>query len=214
MADNLPAAVQAQIERGVAVLKQGGVIAFPTDTVYGLGSMIDRDAVQRIYEVKGRPANLALPLLIADITQLDRLVIVVPEAARRLAARFWPGALTLVLLKSDNVPDYVTSGAKTVAVRIPAHPVPVALAATLNAPVTGTSANISGQPAALTAAEVRRQLGNSVDLIIEGGPVAGGTESTIVDMTGELPVILRQGAIKLAELEAIVPEIRAKGEPG
>jgi len=206
--------VQAQIERGVAVLKQGGVIAFPTDTVYGLGSMIDRDAVQRIYEVKGRPANLALPLLIADITQLDRLVIVVPEAARRLAARFWPGALTLVLLKSDNVPDYVTSGAKTVAVRIPAHPVPVALAATLNAPVTGTSANISGQPAALTAAEVRRQLGNSVDLIIEGGPVAGGTESTIVDMTGELPVILRQGAIKLAELEAIVPEIRAKGEPG
>jgi len=214
MADNLPAAVQAQIERGVAVLKQGGVIAFPTDTVYGLGSMIDRDAVQRIYEVKGRPANLALPLLIADITQLDRLVIVVPEAARRLAARFWPGALTLVLLKSDNVPDYVTSGAKTVAVRIPAHPVPVALAATLNAPVTATSANISGQPAALTAAEVRRQLGNSVDLIIEGGPVAGGTESTIVDMTGELPVILRQGAIKLAELEAIVPEIRAKGEPG
>jgi L-threonylcarbamoyladenylate synthase len=208
MGTRLSASIQEQLEKGVAILKEGGVIAFPTDTVYGLGasSAID-SAVKRVYRIKGRPSNQALPLLLADLSQLEEVAISIPASARLLAERFWPGALTLVLLKSDYVPDIVSGGGKTIAVRIPAHPIPTALARGLGKPIVGTSANLSGQPSALTAEEAREQLGSMVDYIIKG-ECPGGRESTVVDLSGESPVILREGALSIEILRQICPEIK------
>ena len=200
--------VQARIELGIALLRQGGVIAFPTDTVYGLGATIDRpEAITRIYAVKQRPVTMALPLLLADIAQLELVAERVPEAARRLAEEFWPGALTLVLPKSDGVPDTVTAGAGTVAVRVPAHPIPLAIITGCGMPITGTSANLSGYPSPQTADEVQTQLGAKIDLIIDAGRTPGGRESTIIDLTGKVPVVRREGAIPTTRLRLVCPEI-------
>jgi L-threonylcarbamoyladenylate synthase len=202
MANKLLSPVQKQVEQGIYILKEGGIVAFPTDTVYGLGaSMSLPQAVARIYDVKGRPQNMPLPLLLADKSQIGKVAEVVPPIARLLADKFLPGALTMVLLKSKAVPDTVSGGGKTVAIRIPAHPVPLALVQGLGTPIIGTSANLSGQPSALTAEEVETQLDGKVDLIIDGGRCPGGKESTIVDLTGETPVVLREGAISKKELE-------------
>ncbi len=204
MLAKISADVQRQVERGVSILKQGGLVAFPTDTVYGLGACANlAPAVERIYVVKQRPRNIALPLLLAHTSQIGEVAYPVPEIAWLLARNFLPGALTLVLHKSSSVPDTVTSGATTVAVRVPAHPVPVALIEGVGAPIVGTSANLSGQPSLLTADEVRAQLGNKIDLIIDGGRCPGGRESTIVDVTGETPVVLREGEILLEEIQRV-----------
>jgi len=211
MGTKLSASVREQIEKGVSILKQGGVVAFPTDTVYGLGASIGIDsAVERVYRIKERQRRMALPLLLADIPQLDEVAISIPTSARLLAENFWPGPLTLVLLKSDSVSDTVSGGSETIAVRVPAHPIPIALAQGVGTPIVGTSANLSGQPSALTTEEARNQLGNKVDLIIEG-ECPGGKESTIVDLTGETPVILRQGALLIEELRQLCPDITVKG---
>ena len=192
---------QRHIEKGVKILKEGGVIAFPTDTVYGLGAdAFNSTAAERIYEIKNRPNYQQFPLLIADVKQLTVLAEPIPEIVQFLARRFWPGGLTLVLLKKDSVPDYVASR-PTIAVRIPNHPVCLALMQHLRNPLIGTSANISGQPPALTADEVRQQLGGKIDLIINGGKCPGGKESTIVDVTHEPPIILRQGIIPSHEID-------------
>lgn len=194
--------LEQQIKQGITILKQGGVIAYPTDTIYGLGcSAYLPEAVERVYRIKQRPRNMALPILLASVTRIAEVAVDISPVAWRLAERFLPGALTLVLKKADSVPDIVTAGGKTVAVRVPAHPVTIALIEGLGTPLVGTSANISGQPNPLTAADVRRQLGNKVDLIIDGGRCPGGTESTVVDLTGERPQILREGAIKRGEVE-------------
>jgi L-threonylcarbamoyladenylate synthase len=195
--------LQKQVEQGIAILKEGGVVAFPTDTVYGLGACINLpQAVARVYEVKGRAKNIPLPLLLADKSQIEEVAEVVPPLARLLAEKFLPGGLTMVLFKSKAVPDTVTSGGKTVAIRIPAHPVPLALARGVGTPIVGTSANLSGQPSALTAEEVYAQLDGRVDLIIDGGRRPGGRESTIVDLTGKTPRVLREGAISREELKS------------
>ena len=205
------ASVREQVEKGISILKRGGVVAFPTDTVYGLGVSIGiKQAVERVYRIKRRPNNRALPLILADLSQIDGVARSVPPLARLLAEKFWPGPLTLVLFKSDSVPDIVTGNSGTVAVRIPAHPIPVALARGLGMPLIGTSANLSGQPSALTAEEARAQLGDRVDLIIDG-ECPGGKESTIVDLTGETPVIRREGALSREELIQICPDITVKG---
>ena len=197
-----------QIEQGISILRQGGLVAYPTDTVYGLGAKADCEpAVTKVYQVKQRPQNLPLPLLLADTAQIAEVADPLPPIARLLADKFLPGALTLVLHRAKSVPDTVTGGGDTVAVRVPAHPVPVALVRGAG-PIIGTSANLSGQPSALTAAEVRSQLGGRIDLVIDGGRCPGGTESTIVDVTGEIPVILREGAIPREELEKVCREIR------
>jgi L-threonylcarbamoyladenylate synthase len=207
MGTRLSASVREQVEKGIAILKKGGVIAFPTDTVHGLGASIAIDsAVERVYRIKGRPRHMALPLLLGDLSQLEKVAISIPASARLLAENFWPGPLTLVLFKSDAVSDIVSGGGKTVAVRIAAHPTPTALARGLGTAITGTSANLSGQPSALTAEEARAQLGNRVDLIIDG-ECPGGKESTIVDFTGRKPVILRPGALSREALRQICPEI-------
>jgi L-threonylcarbamoyladenylate synthase len=205
MGNKLFSPIRQQVEDGIFILKRGGIVAFPTDTVYGLGASISLpQAVERVYQIKRRPRSMPLPILLADKSQIGEVVGPVPPIARLLADRFLPGALTMVLYKeSKAVPDIVTGG-KTVAIRIPAHPVPIALIKGLGAPIVGTSANLSGKPSALTAAEVYAQLGDKVDLIIDGGRCPGGKESTVVDLTGETPLILREGAISREELRQCV----------
>jgi L-threonylcarbamoyladenylate synthase len=206
MGNKLAASIQQQVEQGINILKQGGIVAFPTDTVYGLGAAINiAPAVARVYQVKGRSHRIALPILLADKSEIAEVAEAVPPVAWLLADKFLPGALTMVLLKSESVPDIVTGGGRTIAIRIPAHPVPISLARSLGNPLVGTSANLSGSPSALTAEEVYNQLGDRVDLIIDGGRCPGGMESTVVDLTGETPLILRQGAISAEELKKVCP---------
>ncbi len=193
--------LEQQVEKGIRILKKGGIIAFPTDTVYGLGCDAFRlRAVERVYEVKRRPRHLPFPLLLSDISQATAVAKPLSGIALSLARRFWPGALTLVLPKSDSLPLYLSSGG-TVAVRIPGHPICLALIQGIGSPLVGTSANISGSYSALTANEVEEQLGDAIDFIIDGGKCPGGNESTIVDVTGAVPRILRQGMIPRHEIE-------------
>ncbi len=199
-------AMQSQIERGIEVLKSGGVIAFPTDTVYGLGAdAFNAGAVDRIYDIKGRPRDRQFPLLIADIGSLVMLAGEIPETARFLAGRFWPGGLTMVFPVAPSLPAHLAAG-PGIAVRIPDHPVCLALIRGLGKPVIGTSANPSGQQAALAAVDVRQQLASKVDLIIDGGRCPGGKESTVVDVTGKAPVILREGILPAHEIERAYEE--------
>ena len=197
---------QREIEKGVKILQKGGVIAFPTDTVYGLGAdAFNTRAVERVYEIKNRPGHQQFPLLVADVEQLATLAEPIPEFAWFLVRRFWPGGLTLVLLRKDSLPAHLASG-PTIAVRVPNHPVCLALIEGLGKPITGTSANVSGQPAALTAEEVKQQLAGRIDLIVDGGKCPGGRESTIVDVTHEPPTILRQGIIPSHEIDKAYEE--------
>jgi len=204
MLAKLPPDIQQQVGRGISILKRGGIVAFPTDTVYGLGACANlHQAVERVYQVKERPRSMALPLLLAHTLQISEVAEPVPPIAWLLAHNFLPGALTIVLHKSNSVPDIITGGGITVAVRVPAHPIPVALADGLGAPIVGTSANLSGKPSALTADEVYSQFDDRIDLVIDGGGCPGGRESTIVDVTGETPVVLREGAISREELKRV-----------
>ena len=197
--------IEEQVERGVAILRRGGIVAFPTDTVYGLGvSAYNEPAVKRLYRLKQRPEARPLPILVADMVQMAEVAGVLPPVARKLADSFLPGALTLVLPRSARVPDVITGG-KTVAVRIPAHPVAIALIRGLESPIVGTSANLSGRPSALTAEEVYSQFGDRLGLVIDGGRCPGGRESTIVDVTGAKPRVLREGAISRQQLEQVCP---------
>jgi len=197
---------QREIEKGVRILKEGGVIVFPTDTVYGLGAdACNSGAVERIYEIKNRPNNQQLPLLIADTSQLTAMAGEIPGIAWFLAERFWPGGLTLVLPKADSLPAYLAPG-RSIAIRVPNHPVCLALIQHLGNPIIGTSANISGQPPALTADEVGQQLGEKIDFIINGGKCPGGKESTIVDVNSQEPVILRRGLIPAHEIDKAYKE--------
>jgi L-threonylcarbamoyladenylate synthase len=195
------AILQPDIEEGVGILKKGGVIAFPTDTVYGLGAdAFNSTAVERIYEIKDRSKSHRFPLLVADVKQLAALAEPIPELAWFLAAQFWPGGITLVLSKRDSLPAHLASGS-TIAVRIPNHPTSLTLLELLAKPLIGTSANISGQPPALTADEVRQQLAGRIDLIIDGGRCPGGKQSTVLDITREPPVVLRQGIVPSHEID-------------
>jgi len=202
-----------QITGAVNILKKGGIVAYPTDTVYGLGaSVADIKAIERIFEVKDRPKGMAMPLLAANKEQIKKLVTNIPPSAWLLMYNFLPGALTIIFNKSDIVPDIITGGTKTIAVRIPDHPVPISLIKGLGQPIVGTSANLSGQPSALTAEEVKMQIGGKVDLVIDGGTCPGGIESTVVDITGRKPVVRRLGAISLEQLQHSCPDIQLAKE--
>jgi len=204
MLNKLPLQIQRQVEKGISILEQGGIVAFPTDTVYGLGACANlQSAVERVYEVKKRPRNMALPLLLADTAQISEVAEPVPPVAWLLARAFLPGALTIILPSSKAVSDFITAGGRTVALRIPSHPIPIALIEGLKAPVVGTSANLSGKPSPLTADEVYAQFGGNIDLVIDGGKCPGGRESTIVDLSGETPVVVREGAISKEELRQV-----------
>jgi len=189
------------VTRAAAILRAGGLVAFPTETVYGLGAVAtDARAVARIFEAKDRPHFDPLIIHLGSADWLDRCVVSAPPEAGRLAERFWPGPLTLVLPKRENIPDIVTSGLPTVAVRMPAHPVARALIHATGAPVAAPSANRFGQISPTTAQAVEEELGGRVDLILDGGPTQLGIESTIVAFGESGPRLLRPGPVTLEEL--------------
>lgn len=195
-------ALDEAVERAVAILKDGGVVALPTDTLYGLAcSPFREEAVSRVFDIKGRPQDMALPLLLAGVEYVDRYVSDVPEEAQVLMEKFLPGALTLVLPKRAEVPAIVSGGSDSVAVRVPDHPVPRRIARELGAAITGTSANRSGEPGLTTAQAVQTALGDAVDMVLDGGETPGGVESTVVDLTRTEPTILRLGAISREAIE-------------
>jgi L-threonylcarbamoyladenylate synthase len=191
------------LPRALEILRSGGLVAFPTDTVYGLGALaFDGVAVESIYAAKDRPVEKAIPILIGDVDDLARVGVDVPENALKLAARFWPGPLTLVVPKHPTLPEAVSATA-TVGVRIPDHPVTRALLRLAGA-MAVTSANMSGQANPSTAEEVLAQLGGRIALILDGGKTPGGTPSTVVDCVGAEPKVLRVGPISEIEIMAAV----------
>lgn len=191
--------LQDTLLRALDVLRAGGLVAFPTDTVYGVGALaFDGKAIEAIYAAKERPVDKAIPILISDLDELDRVAIDVPEAARKLATRFWPGPLTILVPKRADLPESV-SATSTVGVRVPDHEITRALLR-LAGPMAVTSANLSGSQSPVTAQEVYQQLGGRIPLIIDGGRTPGGIPSTIVDCTTPELTILREGPIALRDL--------------
>ncbi|MGA2490956.1 MAG: L-threonylcarbamoyladenylate synthase [Anaerolineales bacterium] len=204
--DILSAQDPEALSRALVILRSGGLVAFPTDTVYGVGALaFDGVAVERIYVAKDRPLEKAIPVLIADLADLAKVTLDVPEAAARLAARFWPGPLTLVVRKRPNLPVTV-SAMPTVGVRVPDHPVARVLLRAAG-PMAVTSANLSSQPSPSTAQEVYRQLCGRIALIIDGGETPGGIPSTVVDFTGIEPRMLREGPISKDEIQSFLSMI-------
>jgi len=195
----LPANAEA-IQTALEILQKGGLVAFPTDTVYGVGALaFDGKAVESIYTAKDRPIEKAIPVLIADAADMEKVGMDIPAVAYQLAARFWPGPLTCIVPKQPTLPEAV-SATETVGVRVPDHEVARALLRAAG-PMAVTSANISGQPSPSTAQEVFAQLGGRIDLIIDGGITPGGVPSTLVDCTGEELKVLREGPISLEEIK-------------
>jgi len=189
------------VDEAVRVLRAGGVVALPTETVYGLAAAIDRpDAVRRVFAIKGRPANHPLIVHVPSVADLDRYAAGSRDALERLAQRFWPGPLTAIVERTPAIPDVVTGGQSTVGLRIVDHPLTAAILARLGGAVAAPSANRFGRISPTTAEHVRDDLGADVDLIVDGGPSQVGVESTIVDLTGEVPAILRAGVIGAAAL--------------
>ena len=196
------------IQEAARVLREGGLVAFPTETVYGLGANgLDSEAVAGVFAAKGRPADNPLILHIAAVEDLQQIVPEVPPLARTLAQSFWPGPLTIVLPKGPVVPAITTGGLNTVAVRMPDHPVALALLAAAGVPVAAPSANISGRPSPTEAAHVMADLQGKVDIILDGGSTSVGVESTVVDCTGPVPAILRPGGVSREALEEVVGRV-------
>lgn len=209
----LPADADA-IRRAAELLRAGRLVAFPTETVYGLGAnALDPDAVARIFAAKGRPATNPLIVHVADATQVSAVVAEWPDRARRLAESFWPGPLTIVVPKAATVPEVVTGGGPTVAVRCPAHPVAALLLREVALPLAAPSANRSGELSPTTAVHVAVGLSGRIDLILDGGPCPGGLESTVVDATGPVVRLLRPGLVSVAQLEAVVGPLTTASIP-
>jgi L-threonylcarbamoyladenylate synthase len=205
----------ACLERAGAVLRAGRLVAFPTETVYGLGAnALDPAAVARIFAAKGRPANDPLIVHVTGPEQLEQVAAELPDLGRRLASAFWPGPLTLILPRAAAVPDSVTAGLGTVAVRVPSHPVALGLIQCAGAPVAAPSANRFSRPSPTTAAHVLADLGEAVDLILDGGPAPIGVESTIVDVArAGTPRLLRPGGVPVEELQSVVGPIEMGAAP-
>ncbi len=206
-----------EIERAAQFLRAGRLVAFPTETVYGLGAnALDAEAVARIYAVKGRPGTSPLIVHVASIDMAQSLVANWPENANRLARRFWPGPLTLVLEKQlENqpaIPAIVTAGLPTVGLRMPEHPIALALIRAAGVPLAAPSANRFGELSPTTADHVRRSLGSDVDFILDGGPCQVGIESTVLSLTEPKPILFRPGGISRTELEAIVGPVASAQE--
>lgn len=206
------------IQRAVQLLRQGELVALPTETVYGLGAdALNPDAVARIFTAKGRPSDHPLIVHLADAGQIMTWAREVPKDAIALARAFWPGPLTLILKKDESVPDLVTGGQDTVGLRVPDHPVALDLLRAFGSGVAAPSANRFGRISPTTAAHVRQELGSRVALILDGGACKVGLESTIVDLSRGVPVILRPGAIGADEIARVLgrrPRLRAETEAG
>lgn len=199
----------------MALLRAGRLVAFPTETVYGLGAdAFNAAAVRRIFEVKGRPSTSPLIVHVSSVAMAKRVVTDWPEAAEKLAARYWPGPLTLVLPKSERVPAEVTAGLNTVGVRMPAHPLALALIRKTRRPLAAPSANRFTQLSPVTAEQVRQGLGESVDLVLDGGPCRVGIESTVLSLAGPQPVLLRPGMVSREQVEALIGPVADAGAVG
>ncbi|MCE9669609.1 threonylcarbamoyl-AMP synthase [Myxococcus stipitatus] len=193
------------VERAVEMLRRGGVIALPTETVYGLAANAEDElAVRRVFAIKGRPATHPLIVHLPGAEHLSSWAREVPDSARLLAAAFWPGPLTLVLPRTPRATDAVTGGQDTVALRVPAHPVALAVLQRLGGGVAAPSANRFGRVSPTTAEHVRQDLGTDVDLVLDGGPCAVGVESTIVDLSSGAPAILRPGGLATEDVERVL----------
>lgn len=190
------------LSAAVQCLKEGGLVAVPTETVYGLSADgLNADAVKKLYDVKGRPESKPINLLVPDMETVQRFCQDIPEEAFVLAAAFWPGPLTIILHKRENVPPIVTASGDTVGVRCPSHPLTLSLLKESCIPLATPSANLSGQPSPKNAGQVLAYFEGKIPFIIDGGPCSVGIESTIVDLTGPVPTILRQGGLPKEELE-------------
>lgn len=192
------------LQAAAGIIRDGGLVAFPTETVYGLGAdAMNAEAAAKIYEAKGRPSDNPLIVHIADKEQVDLLAENVPEAAERIMEAFWPGPLTIILNKKKEVPHGTTGGLNTVAIRMPSHPVAQALIRESGCMIAAPSANTSGRPSPTTAAHVMEDMQGRIPMILDGGAVGIGIESTILDLTGEIPMILRPGYITKEMLEKV-----------
>ena len=203
--ENLSSSTEHKLDTALRTLREGGVIAIPTDTLYGLAAdAFNPDAIERVFAIKERPDGLALPVLLASPAQLEMVAAEIPPQVERVAEAFWPGPLTLIVKRTRCLPPRLTAGQPTVAVRVPAHPVPRELARKLGRPITGTSANISGAADPRTLDELRSQVGDRVDLVVDEGPSPAGKASTIVDVSGDEPRLIREGSIPFEEIAALL----------
>ena len=203
--------MNSEVRRAAQILRAGGLVAFPTETVYGLGAdASSAKAIARLYEVKRRPADHPVIVHFSDATGAFSWAQDVPETAKKLASKFWPGPLTLILKRSSKAQDFVTGGQDTVGLRVPSHPIAHELLEAFGGGIAAPSANRFGMVSPTTAAHVRADLGKDVDLVLEGGPSEVGIESTIVDLSGGHAVLLRPGRISKHDLEAVIGKIAEK----
>jgi L-threonylcarbamoyladenylate synthase len=204
-----------EIIRAAAILRSDGLVAFPTETVYGLGAdATNARAVERIFQAKGRPSTNPLICHVADESMARRYARAWPPAASRITARFWPGPLTLVVEKTSDIVDAATSGLSTVGLRAPAQELTLQLIRVLDHPIAGPSANRSNHVSPTTADHVRDDLGDAVDVVIDGGPCAVGLESTVLDVSGPVPTILRPGGVTREEIEAVIGRVETTSTMG
>ncbi|WP_440952462.1 L-threonylcarbamoyladenylate synthase [Methanococcoides sp. FTZ1] len=200
---------EAGINRAADIIREGGTVAFPTETVYGLGAdALNAEAVHKIFKAKGRPADNPLIVHIASRDQCSELAEEIPADALRLMDLFWPGPLTLILKAKDIVPDVTTGGLDTVGLRMPENPIALELIRRSERPIAAPSANTSGSPSPTTARHVIQDLEGKIDVILDGGPTEIGLESTVVDMTGDVPVILRPGHVTAENIRECVGDVR------
>ena len=192
------------IQDAAALIRKGGVMAFPTRCLYGLGAdAFNPDAVNRIFEIKQRPAKKPILILIDDPNRLKSLVTHISEAAKAISKRFWPGRVTLVFNASAKVPDTLTAGTGKIGIRLAGHPVAAALARAIQGPITGTSANVSGFPGCHQIEDLQPTVTKQLDLILDAGPLKGGRGSTVVDVTGNIPRVLREGVVSKKDILSI-----------
>lgn len=202
------ASKQEDVAKAARLLQQGGLVGIPTETVYGLAAdALNEEACRGIFQAKGRPADNPLIVHICDIKQLYTLVREVPETALRLAEQFWPGPLTIILPKAPCIPDAVSAGLDTVAVRFPSHPAAQAIIRESGLPLAAPSANLSGRPSPTTAAHVMHDLGGKIDAVLDGGPCSVGLESTVITLAADPPRLLRPGGVTLEQLRAVLGEV-------
>ena len=197
-----------EIDIAADIIKNGGIVAMPTETVYGLAAdALNGEAVAKIFKAKGRPMDNPLIVHISDIKQIDMLVSEFPDKAKKLAEKFWPGPLTIVLPKSDIIPDEVSAGLSTVAIRFPSHPVAHELIAK-SSPIAAPSANLSGSPSPTTVRHVLADMDGRIDAIVDGGDCEVGVESTVITLAEDVPTLLRPGGVTLEQLRAEIGEVK------
>ena len=203
---------QRLINEAADIIKAGGLVAFPTETVYGLGANgLDEDAVENIYKAKGRPSDNPLILHISAKEELNPLVEEIPQLAYDCIERFWPGPLTIIFKKSEIIPNIITAGLDTVAIRMPDHPIASKLISQSGVPIAAPSANLSGKPSPTKGSHVIEDMMGKIDMIIDGGNTGVGLESTVLDLSTEIPTILRPGGITLEDLRQIIPNVIQDG---